>query len=215
MKKLFVIAALFVSMAAANAQQFGVIGGLNLTKMDGTANSADDKAMTLFNAGVLYKIDLGAGFAVQPTLTYQTKGAAVDQGNSITSTTKTGFAELSVGAQWGPDLLAFRPYLFVEPYVGYGVTGTEKIGWSSLSEDLLKQYSTALSNAKNKLEYGVGAGLGLEVAGHVQLSCQLFRNFGMLYSEDKLNVAELAALKTFYKSFKSYQGIKFNLAILF
>ena len=216
MKKLFVIAALFVSVAAANAQQFGVIGGLNLTKVDGSANAAENKNMTLFNAGVLYKMDLGAGFAVQPALTYQVKGASVDQGNNVTSTTKTGFAELSLGLQWGPDLLAFRPYLFVEPFVGYGVNVKEKIGWSALNEQLLEDYANALADARNKLEYGAGGGIGLEIAGHIQLSFQLFRNFGPLYKADDFNaVTELKTVKPFYEPLKNYQGMKLSLAILF
>ena len=170
MKKLFVIAALFASMVAANAQ-IGVKGGLTLSTMNGADKPKENKSMALYEAGVLYKMDLGAGFAIQPALAYQVKGAALKQANDVKS--KTGFVELSVGAQWGPDLLAFRPYIFVEPYVGYGVTGTETLTGANTgitAEDINK----ALQNtAKNKLEYGVGAGIGLEVASHVQLSCQL------------------------------------------
>ena len=215
MKKILAIAALFASMAVASAQQFGVIGGLSLSTMDGAKNPDENKLMTLYQAGVAFKADLGAGFALQPTLTYQVKGASVKQSNDITSTSKTGFVELSVGAQWGPDLLAFRPYLFVEPYVGFGVTGTEKLGWSNISEDLLKKYNTALTEAKNKLEYGVGAGIGVEIAQHIQLSCQLFRNFGPLYKQDSFGEGDLAKVKTAYDGLKNYQGVKINLAILF
>ncbi|MBQ9193102.1 MAG: PorT family protein [Bacteroidales bacterium] len=215
MKKILAIAALFASMAVASAQQFGVMGGLTLSSMNGSQKNEDSKTMTLYGAGVLYKADLGAGFAVQPALSYQVKGASINQGNDIVTTSKTGFAELSVGLQWGPDLLAFRPYLFVEPYVGYGVTGSEKVGWSSLSEDLLKKYATALNEAKNKLEYGVGAGIGLEIASHIQLSCQLFRSFGPLYNSDKLEVDALKNVKSYYGGLKNYQGVKLNLAILF
>ena len=214
MKKVMFIAALFLSMAA-NAQQFGVIGGMSLSKLGGSENIKDDKNAVQFQAGVVYKADLGAGFAVQPSLTYQVKGANVDQGNNVVSKSKTGFVELGIGAQWGPDLLAFRPFLFVEPYVGYGVTSGEKIGWSSLSEDLLKKYGTALDKAKNKLEYGVGAGIGLEITNHIQLSWQLFRNFGPLYTEDGLAASDLSVVKPFYKDFKNYQGMKLSLAILF
>ena len=214
MKKVMFIAALFLSMAA-NAQQFGVIGGLSLSKMDGAANIKDDKNAVQYQAGIVYKADLGAGFAVQPSLTYQVKGANVDQGNNVVSKSKSGFVELGLGAQWGPDLLAFRPFLFVEPFVGYGVTGGETIGWSNLSEDLLKKYGTALGEAKNKLEYGVGAGIGLEITSHIQLSCQLYRNFGKLFTEDGLAVSDLSVVKSFYEDFKNYQGLKLSLAILF
>ena len=210
MKKLFVIAALFVSMAAANAQQFGVIGGLNLSKMDGVKNPVENKNMTLFSAGVLYKMDLGAGFAVQPTLTYQVKGAEFKEDVGVLDNfckSRAGFVELGIGAQWGPDLLAFRPYLFVEPFVGYGVGGYESQRLASADYSNLD----VATEARNKLEYGVGAGVGLEIANHVQLSWQLFRNMGKLYQDDKLT----DGYKSPYQHLKNYQGMKLSLAILF
>ena len=210
MKKVMFIAALFLSMAA-NAQQFGVIGGLSLSKMDGAANIKDDKNAVQYQAGIVYKADLGAGFAVHPSLTYQVKGANVDQGQNVVSKSKTGYVELGIGAQWGPDLLAFRPFLFVEPFVGYGVTGEETVGASTPSE----KYGVALTQAKNKLEYGVGAGIGLEITSHIQLSWQLYRNFGALYTEEGLAVSDLAVVNYLYKGLKNYQGMKLSLAILF
>ena len=126
---------------------------------------------------------------------------------------KTGFVELSLGAQWGPDLLAFRPYVFVEPYVGYGVTGNESLttlrpDGTPVAADKINQ--ALQDKAKNKLEYGVGAGLGLEVASHVQLSCQFFRNFGKLYKDTELDNGDLTLIKASYKDLKNYQGIKFS-----
>lgn len=212
MKKILVVAALFASMAAASAQQFGVIGGLSLSTMDGAKNPDENKLMTLYQAGVAFKADLGAGFAIQPTLSYSVKGANLKQNNDVVS--KTGFAELSVGLQWGPDLLAFRPYLFVEPFVGYGVTGSEILRMSG-TETTVVSINKALDEAKNKLEYGVGAGLGVEIASHIQLSCQLFRNFGPLYKADSLNTGDLKDIKSSYVDLKNYQGVKINLAILF
>ena len=212
MKKLFIVAALFVSAVAANAQQFGVKGGLTLSGMDGADKPKENKATALYEAGVVYKIDLGAGFALQPALAYQVKGANLKQNNDVVS--RTGFAELSVGAQWGPDLLAFRPFVFVEPFVGYGVTGKETISLPGTTSPM-NNFETPLKEAKNKIEYGLGAGLGLEIASHVQLSCQLFRNFGKLYKEDHLDTGALKDIKTSYKDLKNYQGIKLTLAVLF
>lgn len=213
MKKVLFIAALFASMAVASAQQFGVIGGMTLSSMDGAAKPDENKAMFLYQAGVVYKMDLGAGFAVQPSLTYQVKGATLKQNNDVT--TKTGFAELGIGAQWGPDLLAFRPFVFVEPFVGYGVTGKEDLSISGLNISASKEQKEALVAAKNKLEYGLGAGLGLEFGGHVQLTCQLFRNMGLLYKEGEFDTGKLVDIKSSYKDLKNYQGVKVSLAILF
>lgn len=211
MKKLIVLAALFATVAAASAQQIGVKGGLTLSTLNGADTPKDNKAMVLYEAGVLWKADLGAGFAIQPALAYQVKGATLKQNNDVTS--KTGFVEASLGAQWGPDLLAFRPYVFAEPFIGYGVTGNESLSISGMPS--LDKYNEPLQEAKNKLEYGVGAGFGLEVAGHVQLSCQLFRNFGQLYKADHLDAGDLKDIKASYKDLKHYQGVKFTLAILF
>ena len=213
MKKFFVIAALFASMAVASAQQFGVKGGLTLSTANGADKPKENKAMVLYEAGILYKADLGAGFAIQPALAYQVKGADLKQNNDVKS--KTGFVELSLGAQWGPDLLAFRPYVFVEPYVGYAVTGNESLTISGTNVSVAEINKALQENAKNKLEYGVGAGLGLEIASHVQLSCQLFRNFGKLYKESELNTGTLTDIKSSFKDLKNYQGVKFTLAILF
>ena len=203
MKKFFVMAALFASMAVASAQQFGVKGGLTLSTMNGASNPKENKSMVLYEAGILYKADLGAGFAIQPGLAYQVKGATLKQGNDVQS--KTGFVELSLGAQWGPDLLAFRPYLFVEPFLGYSVGGKEsqKLANADFSKDKVLE-------ARNKLEYGVGGGIGVEIASHIQLSFQLFRNMGPLYKADKLGENKYP-----YEHLKNYQGMKINLAILF
>lgn len=217
MKKIMVIAALFASVMAASAQQFGVKGGLTLSTVGGADNPKENKDVILYEAGVVYKADLGGGFAIQPALGYQMKGAKFEQNSTKhTVETKTGFVELSVGAQWGPDLLAFRPYVFVEPFIGYAVTGSESLTGMEGRLSAGEKVSTALNKeAKNKLEFGAGAGIGLEITRHIQLSCQYFNNFGRLYKEDRLYKDDLKGIKSSYINLKSYQGIKFTLAVLF
>ena len=216
MKKILVIAALFASVMAASAQQFGVKGGLTLSTVGGADNPKENKDVILYEAGVVYKADLGAGFAIQPALGYQVKGAKFQQNSTQNNVeTKTGFVELSVGAQWGPDLLAFRPYLFVEPYIGYAVTGNESLT-NRTGTSAGEKINTALQKeAKNKLEFGAGAGIGLEITRHIQLSCQYFYNFGKLYKDDQLNKDDLKGIKSSYSTLKNYQGVKLTLAVLF
>ena len=113
---------------------------------------------------------------------------------------------------------AFRPYLFVEPFVGYGLTGKETITTTTSSGTAVSvdSINDALQKtAKNKLEYGVGAGVGVEIASHVQLSAQLFRNLGKLYKESELDNGDLKNIKQSYVGLKNYQGIKFTLAFIF
>ena len=168
MKKIIAIVALFASMAIAGAQQLGVTGGLTLSKMNGISNPKDTKAVALYSAGVLYKANLGAGFAIQPELLWQVKGANVQENvgalDNLT-VSRSNNVELGLGLQWGPDLLAFRPYLFVEPFLGYSVGGKEsqKLANADFSKDKVLE-------ARNKLEYGVGGGIGVEIASHIQLS---------------------------------------------
>ena len=216
MKKILVIAALFASVMAASAQQFGVKGGLTLSTVGGADNPKENKDVALFEAGVVYKADLGAGFAIQPALGYQMKGAKFTQ-NSTQNTveTKTGFVELSVAAQWGPDLLAFRPFVFVEPYIGYAVTGNESLTNRNGTSAGDKINTALQKEAKNKFEFGAGAGIGLEITRHIQLSCQYFNNFGKLYKEDRLYKDDLSGIKSSYVNLKSYQGVKVTLAVLF
>ena len=211
---MLVIAALFASVMAASAQQFGVKGGLTFSTVGGADNPKENKDVILYEAGVLYKADLGGGFAIQPALGYQLKGAKFTQDiTQNTVETKTGYVELSVGAQWGPDLVAFRPYVFVEPFIGYAVSGKESLSLrTGITSDRI---NSAIPEAKNKLEYGAGAGLGLEITRHIQLSCQVFKNFGKLYKEDRLNKDDLTGIKSSYVDLKSYQGVKITLAVLF
>ena len=101
----------------------------------------------------------------------------------------------------------------VEPYIGYAVGGNEKLSLrTGISADKI---NSALPDAKNKLEFGTGAGIGLEITRHIQLSCQYFYNFGKLYNEDKLNTGDLAGIGASFTKLKNYQGVKFTLAVLF
>ena len=215
MKKILAVVALFASMAAANAQQFGVIGGMTSSKIN-ISDEVNVKNMTLYHAGVVFKADLGAGFALQPMLTYQVKGADFEReafalNKNVKS--KTGFAELSLGIQWGLDLLAFRPFVFAEPFVGYSLTGSETL--STPEGNTVDSINKAVNEAKNKLEYGFGLGGGLEITSHIQLSCQWFWNLGSLYDQSRFDTGELTSIKPSYENIKNYQGLKFSLAILF
>ena len=201
---LVAVAAASLVLASRAHAQFGIIGGLTSSKTElANATSEDIKAISLYHAGLTYKFDLGVGFAIQPSLLYQVKGTSIGEMNTSAAEefkVKTGFVEVPVSFQWGPDLMAFRPYLFAEPFVGYQVNsadrGIESVqGWKE--------------QAKNKFEYGFGLGGGLEIAGSIQLSVQWFNNLGKMVKEDA------ASSGSFSDKVKNFKGIKFSLAILF
>lgn len=206
MKKLFTlvaVAAASLVMASQAHAQFGIVAGLTSSKTDVSSAVNDVKNIALYHAGLTYKFDLGAGFAIQPAVIYQVKGAKIESiGDTSADQLKTGYVEIPVGFQWGPDLMAFRPYVFAEPFVGYQITSSDKVA----------SFSDWTSQAKNKFEYGFGLGAGLEIASHIQLSAQWFKNLGNMFG-DSAKSADAAWAEA--KDIKNFQGIKVTLGILF
>ena len=201
-----VIAAALLASVNAFAQP-GIIAGLT-----SSTTSVKDveavKSINTYHAGVTFKANLGLGFAIQPSVLYQVKGAKtgdLKQENSLDSfELKTGFIEIPVGFQWGPDLVAFRPYLFAEPFIGYAITAADK--YDGTVKEAAKTWA---DNARNKMEYGFGLGAGVEIARHFQVSAQYFSNLGKVFKgeEGSSSVQSLKDVK--------FQGVKVSLAILF
>ena len=196
---LVAVAAASLFMAARAHAQFGIVGGITSSKTELTT-AEDVKSMSLYHAGVTYKVDLGAGFAIQPSVLYQVKGASLGELNSSSSEdfkVKTGYVEVPVGPQWGPDLMVFRPFVMAEPFIGYQVTSSDR------GADSVEGWT---EQAKNKFEYGFGVGGGLEIAGNIQLSVQWFNNMGSLVNSSSSDFSDKV---------KNFKGIKFSVAILF
>ncbi|MBQ9893093.1 MAG: PorT family protein [Bacteroidales bacterium] len=241
MKRIFVLAAVAVSMifaSSARAQlaegmHFGILGGF--TSSSATVKDFDVKSVALYHAGITAKFNLGLGFAIQPSIIYQVKGATVEQifDKDITKTKdqfdyKFGFVEVPVQIQWGPDLVALRPYAFVEPFIGYGITNEANEAFKSSFESDVIDYNVDkdLSNMKNtwkeyglnRLEYGLGLGAGIEF-WHVQVSAQYFWNFGTLYQGADGAEAEAKGIfnniKNAFTEKRSFNGIKLSVALMF
>ena len=217
MKKLFLTITLaLLTFTAANAQ-FGIIGGFtsSSTKLPkGTNWSAEVKNAPLWHAGVAYKIGMGPFFTLQPQLVYQTKGSKVNDG-ARDFKSQAGFVELELSAQLGLDLLMLRPFIMLEPFIGYDVTPGEILNGSitGITSDEVNKY---LRNAKNKFEVGFGVDGGIEVMRHVQVSVQWFMNAGKLFNEDKLAAdTVMKAIATNYKDINNYQGLKVTVGIFF
>ena len=96
--------------------RYGVIGGMTFSTS--RISDMNRASMTQWHAGFTYKLDLPLGFSIQPSLMYHVKGAKLDpQQFDI----RMGYLELPVSFQWGPDLLLFRPFLDVTPFIGYAM----------------------------------------------------------------------------------------------
>ncbi len=232
MKKFLLIAATALLFAAnASAQlssgiRYGIVGGFTSTNTK--LKEFDAKNVSLYHAGATVKFNLGLGFAIQPSLTYQVKGTNLKQVISSAEEAKAavtaldarvGYLELPVQIQWGPDLMALRPYAFVEPFIGCGVNFKARTGYDigNMTEIETETLSNDFKKAALKrFEYGLGVGGGLEI-WHFQISAEWFMNFGGLADENgelqDAGVIRDNVVNTL-KS-KNFQGFKVSLAILF
>ncbi len=127
--------------SAAAQSRFGVIGGLTFANAPKAAE-LDYKTPTLYHAGVTYQYHVAGGFSIQPSVLFNMRG--VNNGDGSVAM-RLGAVEVPVALQWGPDLLAFRPFIQVVPFIGGTVCSSDK------SLDF------------KKLEGGIGIGGGIEI----------------------------------------------------
>jgi hypothetical protein len=163
----------------------------------------DVKARTGWSAGATCLVDLPLGFSVQPSLLYHQKGANIT--NELSQ--NMGFLELPVSVQWGPDLLIFRPFLDVTPYVGYALSNKFSASLAGL------EFDSDEWDGKERFEYGLGIGAGVNV-WKLQLIARYNWNFGSLY-----NVEGWDDIKPNLKDLKStsdnFGGVTLSMAFLF
>ena len=235
MKKLLTVLAALVIAASAHAQ-FGIIAGVTSPSQDLKTAYENYSAIAQYHAGITVKIPLFLGLAIQPSIMDSVQGTPIkdiaaggssdsgsgdgsgsetgeSEGNGEFAIAKNGYIQVPVQLQWGIDVGGVaRVYAFAEPYVGYRVDETtfkfvegetpEKKDW----------------DFQNRLNYGVGAGLGVEVLKHIQLSARYVWNMGQLLDENgKVTVNGNEAVETVKTGLKegSNNGIKVSLAFLF
>lgn len=226
MKRIIAIIAIAASMfSAVNASaRGGIIGGFtsSSTKLNKENLAENAKAVSLYHVGLTYQMQLPAGFSIQPSILYQMKGTNLSDVGSVTDLkveTKAGYLEVPVSIQWGPDLVVARPYVFVEPFVGYRLTGTAN--GSIKIADLLnitdtKTITDAVMGAMPKLEYGFGIGAGVELIQHLQVSIQWFTNLGKLMDENsQVDGAKVIAAASESLKQQNFSGIKVSAAFFF
>ena len=195
------------------AGDFGIVAGANFNTIK---NISPDLA-TGYHAGLTYKFNLPLGFAIQPSLLYNMKASLVE--NALAGNARfdyrMGYLELPVSFQWGPDLLLFRPFLDVSPYVGYALNNEFKASPGNavrLSADFVNKW-----DGINRLEYGLGVGGGLEI-WKVQIACRYNWNFGPLFdtSGKSATVGEIIAnAKGSKLNDENFGGVSLSVALLF
>lgn len=203
MKKLIVIVASLLIAASAHAQ-LGVVAGITSSKATIDAALSDVQNITQYHVGLTYKIDLGI-IAIQPSLIYNVKGAKIAEFKAVGDISsfdyKNGYLELPVQIQAGLNLGVARIYAIAEPFIGYAIT-------NSTQSSNGNKIDVKWNEVKNKLEYGVGVGAGIELIKHVQVSARYFWNLGNVESVAWASVTDAV-------SNKAANGIVASVAILF
>ena len=218
MKRILLLVTAFILFSVQGFSQFGVKGGLNFNSFEDVKINKETDFKTVFerktgyHVGILYKVKIPLiGLAIQPELLYsQTNSSFTYTGENnlssqydptigknagtIKGDMKLSYLQLPVSVQWGIDLMLFRPFVQVVPYIGY-----------SLGSQLDTEYTNSFE-VTDKFQYGIGVGAGLDI-WKLQVSGR--------YNWDLGNVADFKwmGIDTF-KGGKS-KGFELSLAILF
>lgn len=202
MKKIYIIlaaAALFMCVPfCADAQHFGVRAGVNFSDPE-----SDVKTNLGYQAGIAVQCDLPLWFSIQPELLFHVKGGqAAVSGKSDPQAFGLGYLELPVNIQWGPRFSDDRFRIFVQgsPFIGYAISKDmknargESYDWKNI----------------NRFEYGLGAGLGIQLWRHFQIVGQYNWSLGDLV---RSGFAEQEFKRIFDES--NFSGYTVSLAIIF
>ena len=197
MKKLVVAVAAALIAVSASAQ-VGVIAGITSSKSDYKEAWASINEVTQYHVGATLKLPLPLGLAVQPSVIYNVKGTSIEAMKSeeagvsaFKTDSKTGMLEIPVQIQWGPNIAeVVRPYVFAEPFVGVAINGENKVDLAGLVDT---EDKAEWDNLKERVEYGFGVGLGVEVLKHLQVSVRYFWNLGGLYGNNDNGESKVSA----------------------
>lgn len=186
------------------AGHFGLTGGVSFMKLD---NLSMEQA-TGYHAGLTYKFKLPVGFSIQPSLLYHAKASKSEEG-AFKADLNVSYLELPVSFQWGPDLLLFRPFVDVSPFLGYGLNNSLNFKDTDGTDSALVKDSWSKIN---RLEYGLGLGGGIEV-WKFQLVCRYNWNFGSLLSPE--GKADVHSLIKNGVGDSNFGGVTLSLSLLF
>ncbi|MGM9791514.1 MAG: porin family protein [Candidatus Cryptobacteroides sp.] len=204
MKKL-ILTALAAAVFAINANaQLGLIGGVNSMSTDIESAIAEYQKIDTYHAGIVYKLNLPLGFSIQPGIVYNIKGQALEtqlenlEEYSLNVNMKTGYLQVPVRVGWGFKVAFIEPFVFAEPYAGYAITTESKAEAKTTAEQAALEAAADLMNIKlntsnsdadkwagrNRLEYGVALGAGIELFDRLSVSAKYIWDMGSFFTEE-------------------------------
>lgn len=142
---------LLFSGFARGQEHFGIKGGLNFNQFQDISDNVEESwsRKSGYHFGVTYLVKVPfMGLAVQPDLLFVRKRSE----NLATppQSLYVDYLTLPLNIQFGLDLLLFRPFIMVSPYLSYAVA----------KGDLLS--ATAWRDL-DRLDYGYGIGGGIDL----------------------------------------------------
>lgn len=163
-----------------------------------------------FQGGLTAQINIPViGLSIQPSVTYHRKsGDGIFVNPQTTDETQgtvaTGYLNVPVAIQWGPDLMMFRPYVEAVPYFGYALHNSYR------AENYFVRNQW---DGINRFEFGAGVGVGVEI-WRFQLSYRYFWNFTNLTKDNfKQELTGWQLAKTWAN--KKYKGSVISLTFFF
>ena len=136
---------------------FGFKGGLNFSNLY-TDKVDDNNVLTGFNIGMYAKFPISNNIAIQPEISYTTKGAELKYNNAFAQ----GTAKFNINYIEVPVLLVVNLTdvfnVHVGPYAAYMVSGK-----TSNDSNLLSTQTELDTNDFNKFDAGLAGGLGIDL----------------------------------------------------
>lgn len=171
---LLLIASLLFFVHQASAQfSAGLIAGMGFSEP--RFAQVDVSSPADYHFGLTGTFDLPMGFSIQPSIVFAQKDAFFKENINICMS----YVEMPVSFQWGPDLLIFRPFVDVTPFVG----GLLKNKVETMLDG--EVYGSGKSmGGRQFLEYGCGVGGGIDV-WKLRLVARYNWNLGSIFNGDR------------------------------
>lgn len=168
-----------MSISGIQAQEktasFGFKGGLNFSNLY-TDQVDDNNVLTGLYAGLYAKFPIAKGIAIQPEISYTTKGAELVYNNAFAN----GTAKFNVNYIEVPVLLVMNITdnfnVHVGPYAAYMVSGK-----TETDSNIFSSQNQLDTNDFNKFDAGIAGGLGVDLDA---------LNFGVRYNYGLTNVGK-------------------------
>ena len=193
-----------MSISGIQAQEktasYGFKGGLNFSNLY-TDNVDDNNVLTGFNAGLYAKFPIAKGIAIQPEISYTTKGAELVYNNLFVK----GTAKFNVNYIEVPVLLVMNITdnfnVHVGPYAAYMVSGK-----TSNDSNLMSTQRDLDTDDFNKFDAGLAGGLGVDLD---------VVNFGVRYNYGLTKIAKESTTNLISSDAKNsvlsvYVGLRLN-----